>query len=55
MHGHDLRLYILNIITLALSFSNKVENTLKIVLLIVSIVYTCMKIADYIKTKRIKE
>jgi hypothetical protein len=55
MQGQEWRMYILNIITLLLSFSNKVENTLKIVLLIVSIIYTCMKIADYIKTKRIKE
>lgn len=54
MHGHDLRLYIFNIITLIVSFSDKVETTLKIILLLVSIVYTCIKIVDYIKTKRIK-
>jgi hypothetical protein len=55
VQGQEWRMYILNIITLVLSFSDKVESTLKIVLLLVSIVYTCIKIVDYIKTKHIKK
>jgi hypothetical protein len=47
---NDLKLYSLNSITMAISFSN-VESTLKILLLCVSIVYTVMKTIELIKNK----
>ena len=47
---NDLKLYSLNSITMAISFSN-VEATLKILLLCVSIVYTIMKTIELIKNK----
>ena len=47
---NDLKLYSLNSITMAISFSN-VESTLKILLLCASIVYTVMKIIELIKNK----
>jgi len=50
MQINDLRLYALNTLTMAISFSN-VEATLKILLLCVSIVYTIMKIIELIKNK----
>lgn len=46
----DLKLYILNSITMTLSFSN-IEATLKILLLLISIVYTIMKTIELIKKK----
>lgn len=55
MHTPDLKMYMLNAIVLLVSLSNRVESTLKIVLLVVSIVYTCIRILDYFKNKRIKE
>lgn len=47
----DLKIYGLNSITMAISFSN-VESTLKILLLCVSIVYTVMKTIELIKNRR---
>lgn len=52
MIDHDsTKLYILNSLAIALSFTN-LESTLKIVLLCMSIVYTAMKIFDWIKSKK---
>ena len=51
MSINDLRLYSLNTLTMAISFSN-VESTLKILLLCVSIVYTIMKIIELLKNKK---
>jgi hypothetical protein len=51
MQINDLRLYALNTLTMAISFSN-VEATLKILLLCVSIVYTIMKTIELIKNKK---
>lgn len=51
MSVNDLRLYSLNTLTMAISFSN-VEATLKILLLCVSIVYTIMKTIELIKNKK---
>lgn len=51
MSLNDLRLYSLNTLTMAISFSN-VEATLKILLLCVSIVYTIMKTIELIKNKK---
>jgi len=51
MSINDLKLYTLNSLTMAISFSN-VEATLKILLLCVSIVYTIMKTIELIKNKK---
>jgi hypothetical protein len=51
MSINDLKLYALNSLTMAISFSN-VEATLKILLLCVSIVYTIMKTIELIKNKK---
>ena len=51
MSINDLRLYSLNTLTMAISFSN-VESTLKILLLCVSIVYTVMKTIELLKNKK---
>ena len=50
MSINDLKLYGLNSVTMAISFSN-VEATLKILLLCVSIVYTILKTIELIKNK----
>jgi hypothetical protein len=50
MDQGSIRLYILNALTIYLSFTN-LESTLKILLLCISIVYTAMKIADWILIK----
>ena len=50
MNLEDLRLYTFNIITLGVSFT-AVEDSLKIVLLLASIVYTLQKIYDNYKKK----
>jgi hypothetical protein len=50
MNFSDLKLYLLNSFTLAISFAN-VEAVLKIILLIVSIVYTLYKINE-LQTKK---
>ena len=51
MSINDLKIYGLNSIAMAISFSN-VEATLKILLLCVSIVYTIMKTIELIKNKK---
>ncbi len=48
---NDLKIYGLNSLTFAISFSN-VEATLKIILLCASIVYTIMKTIELIKNKK---
>lgn len=50
MSINDLKLYGLNSATMLISFSN-VEATLKILLLLISIVYTIMKTIELIKKK----
>ena len=50
MNVQDLRLYLLNIITLGISFT-AIENSLKILLLLASIVYTIQKIYETYKKK----
>ena len=50
MNIQDLRLYLLNIITLGISFT-AIENSLKILLLLASIVYTIQKIYETYKKK----
>lgn len=50
MDQSPIRVYILNALTLIMSFTN-LEVILKIILLIISIVYTCMKIYDWINIK----
>jgi hypothetical protein len=50
MNNNDLKIGIINTISMALSFSN-IENTLKIVLLVFSILYTGLKIFETIKSK----
>lgn len=51
MSFNDLKLYTLNSVAMAVSFTN-VENTLKIVLLLISILYTIMKTAQLVKNKK---
>jgi hypothetical protein len=51
MDQSSLKLYFLNLATLYLSFTN-LESMLKIILLCVSIVYTIMKIIDWVKERR---
>lgn len=46
----DLKLYGLNSVAMAISFTN-VENTLKILLLCVSIIYTILKTIELLKKK----
>lgn len=48
---NDLKIYGLNSLTMAISFSN-VEATLKILLLCASIVYTILKTIELIKQKK---
>lgn len=50
MDQGSIRLYILNALTIYLSFT-KLETTLKILLLLISIVYTSMKIYDWLIIK----
>ena len=50
MSNNDLKIGIINTISMALSFSN-IENTLKIVLLVFSILYTGLKIFETIRDK----
>lgn len=51
MSNTDLRLYIVNSVTMALSFSN-IENALKIVLLVASIFYTLLKTIETLRKKK---
>ena len=50
MDQGSIKLYCLNALTIYLSFTN-LETTLKIVLLLISIMYTSMKIYDWVLTK----
>lgn len=50
MSINDLKLYAFNSIAMAVSFTN-VENTLKIILLLASIIYTVMKTIELIRKK----
>jgi hypothetical protein len=50
MSNNDLKIGIINTVSMALSFSN-IENTLKIVLLVFSILYTGLKIFETMKNK----
>ena len=50
MDQGSLRVYSLNALTLIMSFTN-LEDTLKILLLIISIIYTSMKIYDWLIIK----
>ena len=50
MDQGSIKLYCLNALTIYLSFTN-LETTLKIVLLLISIIYTSMKIYDWVLTK----
>jgi hypothetical protein len=47
----DLKIYLLNSSTIALSFTG-IENSLKILLLLLSIIYTIVKIHETIKNKK---
>lgn len=47
----SLRVFALNILTLMISFTN-LEAILKVVLLVISIIYTSMKIFDWVLNKR---
>lgn len=49
-NNDDLKIGIINSVSMALSFSN-IENTLKIVLLVFSILYTGLKIFETLKNK----
>lgn len=51
MSNTDLRLYIVNSVTMALSFSN-IENALKILLLVASIFYTLLKTVETLRKKK---
>jgi hypothetical protein len=51
MSFNDLKLYTLNSVAMAISFTN-VENTLKIVLLLISILYTIIKTVQVVKNKK---
>ena len=51
MSINDLKLYALNSIAMALSFT-EIEQVFKLVLLSVSIVYTVMKIIELSKNKK---
>jgi hypothetical protein len=50
MDQGSIKLYCLNALTIYLSFTN-LEAKLKIVLLLISIIYTSMKIYDWVLTK----
>lgn len=54
MNNDDLKIGFINAGSMALSFSN-IENTLKIVLLVFSILYTGLKIFEIIKNKKINK
>lgn len=54
MNPNDLRLAIFNSITLGISFTH-VENGLKIILLLASIIYTIQKIYSTYEQKNDKE
>lgn len=51
MQANDLKIFVVNSLTLAISFS-AVEDALKLVLLIVSIVYTIQRSYDLYQKKK---
>ncbi len=51
MSHNDLKLYMVNSIAMALSFSN-IESALKIILLVASIFYTLLKTVETIRNKK---
>lgn len=51
MDTNDIKLFLLNASTLAISFSH-IENLLKLILLIVSIIYTMQRSYDMYKKKK---
>jgi hypothetical protein len=51
MSHNDLKLYMVNSIAMALSFSN-IESALKIILLLASIFYTLLKTVEIIRNKK---
>ena len=50
MDQPSLRVYLLNTLTLIMSFTN-LEAKLKIMLLLISIIYTSMKIWDWVQIR----
>lgn len=54
MNNEDLKLAFINILTFGISFS-AVENGLKIILLLASIIYTFQKIIESHKQKKIRK
>tara|TARA_B110000902_G_scaffold180926_1_gene204899 strand:+ start:266 stop:439 length:174 start_codon:yes stop_codon:yes gene_type:complete len=54
MSNNDLKLALINALTFGISFS-EVENGLKIILLLASIIYTFQKIIESHKKKKLKE
>lgn len=50
MSTNDLKIYGFNSLAMAVSFTN-IENTLKIILLLASIVYTILKTIELVKRK----
>jgi len=50
MDNCSLRVYSLNILTIMVSLTN-IESELKILLLLISIIYTSMKIYDWVSIK----
>jgi len=54
MTENDIKIGIINALTMAVTFTN-VESILKIILLIVSIVYTILKTKDMIRSRKNSE
>jgi|TARA_R110000782_G_scaffold98650_1_gene184076 hypothetical protein len=54
MSNNDLKLAFINALTFGISFS-AIENSLKIILLLASIIYTFQKIIESHKKKKLKE
>lgn len=46
----SIKVYALNTLTILISFTN-LEAELKLLLLVISIIYTCMKISDWVLIK----
>lgn len=54
MTENDIKIGIINALTMAVTFTN-IESILKIVLLLVSIVYTILKTKDMIRSRKNSE
>jgi len=54
MNTNDLKLALFNVLSFGISFTN-IENSLKIILLIASIIYTIQKIIETQKNKKSKK